>query len=68
ALAGPLTGAGGAHGPFVVPLLACAVPALALLAYALPALSRASAHRLGAYGPPSPDPAPTPPPRRAPDR
>ncbi|RLU99359.1 hypothetical protein CTZ27_15605 [Streptomyces griseocarneus] len=37
------------HGPAVVPLVACAAPALALLIHALPALSRASAHRYGAH-------------------
>ncbi|GAA0376054.1 hypothetical protein [Streptomyces blastmyceticus] len=45
---GALASAAAAHGPAAIPLVACAVPALALLGHALTALSRASAHRRGA--------------------
>ncbi|MEV5243030.1 hypothetical protein AB0K89_28540 [Streptomyces cinnamoneus] len=44
ALRWPVGWAVGAHGPAVVPLVACTLPALALLAHAVPALSRASVH------------------------
>ncbi|MGW2187326.1 hypothetical protein [Streptomyces sp. NPDC001719] len=46
--AGALARAACAHGPAVIPLVACAAPALVLLGHALPALSRASAHRRAA--------------------
>ncbi|MFI1969258.1 hypothetical protein [Streptomyces cinnamoneus] len=44
ALRWPVGWPAGAFGPAVVPLVACALPALALLAHALLALSRASVH------------------------
>ncbi|MEV4440112.1 hypothetical protein AB0K09_13980, partial [Streptomyces sp. NPDC049577] len=43
----PVRWAAGAYGPAAIPLLACALPALALLGHALPALSRASVHGHG---------------------
>ncbi|MGW1073303.1 hypothetical protein [Streptomyces sp. NPDC002537] len=60
--------AAGAHGAAVIPLVACAAPALALLAHALPALSRASAHRRGAPATGPTDPAEPAPPRETPAR
>ncbi|MFI9719134.1 hypothetical protein ACIHFE_05665 [Streptomyces sp. NPDC052396] len=47
ALAWPVDETTRAFGPAALPLAACAVPALALLAHALPALTRASAHGRG---------------------
>ncbi|MEU2510393.1 hypothetical protein [Streptomyces syringium] len=49
----PVARAAEAYGAAVLPLVACAVPALALLAYSLSALSRACAHGRGdlAYAP-----------------
>ncbi|MFI9205163.1 hypothetical protein [Streptomyces sp. NPDC053048] len=47
ALRWPVGWAAGAFGPAAVPLVACALPALALLAHAFPALSRASVHGRG---------------------
>lgn len=44
ALRWPVGWAAGAFGPAAIPLVACALPALALLAHAVPALSRASVH------------------------
>ncbi|MEU7109885.1 hypothetical protein ACFQ2B_10070 [Streptomyces stramineus] len=46
-------GPAGPYGPAAVPLVACAVPAAALLAHALLVLARASAHR---HGPRAPHP------------
>ncbi|MCD9142539.1 hypothetical protein [Streptomyces albireticuli] len=53
----PVTALAEAHGPAAVPLVACAVPALALLTLALPALTRASAHRSAVAPAVSADPA-----------
>ncbi|MFH8786142.1 hypothetical protein [Streptomyces roseoverticillatus] len=50
----------GAYGPAAIPLVACALPALALLAHALTALSRASAHRHGPHAPVPADPGEAP--------
>ncbi|MFV8129357.1 hypothetical protein [Streptomyces syringium] len=49
----PVARAAEAYGAAALPLVACAVPALALLAYSFPALSRACAHGRGdlAYAP-----------------
>ncbi|MEV0262666.1 hypothetical protein AB0I49_15135 [Streptomyces sp. NPDC050617] len=44
AVARPVTALVAAHGPTAVPTLACAFAALTLLAYCLPALTRATAH------------------------
>ncbi|MEU7132222.1 hypothetical protein [Streptomyces sp. NPDC046261] len=44
ALRWPVGWAADAFGPAAIPLAACALPALALLAHAVPALSRASVH------------------------
>ncbi|MBH1935694.1 hypothetical protein I5Q34_15685 [Streptomyces sp. AV19] len=44
ALDRPVTWLTGAHGPAAVPLVACAVPALALLVHAVTVLSRAAVH------------------------
>ncbi|QLE73831.1 hypothetical protein FGW37_21605 [Streptomyces rectiverticillatus] len=52
--------AAGAYGPAAIPLVACVLPALALLAHALTALSRASAHRCGAFAPVPADPGEAP--------
>ncbi|MBB4891440.1 hypothetical protein FHS39_000440 [Streptomyces olivoverticillatus] len=46
----PVRWAAEAYGPAAIPLVACALPALALLAHAVPALSRACVH--GHAGPP----------------
>ncbi|GHF68567.1 hypothetical protein GCM10010218_57490 [Streptomyces mashuensis] len=63
ALRWPVAWAVTAQGPAVVPLAACAPAALALLAHAVPALSRASVH-----GPaPAPDRAPVHHPDQHPD-
>ncbi|MCF3102775.1 hypothetical protein IPZ58_14415 [Streptomyces roseoverticillatus] len=55
-----LAWATGAYGPAAIPLVACVLPALALLAHALTALSRASAHRRGPHGPVPADPGEAP--------
>ncbi|GHG57502.1 hypothetical protein [Streptomyces griseocarneus] len=47
ALRRPVGWAADAYGPAAIPLVACALPALALLAHAFPALSRASVHGRG---------------------
>ncbi|MFE5869825.1 hypothetical protein ACFQ6V_14405 [Streptomyces roseifaciens] len=52
--------AAGACGPAAIPLVACAVPALALLVHALTVFSRASAHRRGAFAPVPADPGEAP--------
>ncbi|WP_338932077.1 hypothetical protein WEB32_22515 [Streptomyces netropsis] len=58
----PVARAAEAYGAAALPLVACAVPALALLAYSLPALSRACAHGRGdlAYAPGHIRPGPSP--------
>ncbi|MCQ8770310.1 hypothetical protein [Streptomyces telluris] len=52
--------AAGTYGPAAIPLVACAVPALALLVHALTVFSRASAHRCGAFAPVPADPGEAP--------
>lgn len=47
ALAWPVGAVADAHGPAALSLAACALPALALLAHAFPALTRASVHGRG---------------------
>ncbi|GAA2911618.1 hypothetical protein GCM10020221_04200 [Streptomyces thioluteus] len=47
ALDRPVTWLTGAHGPAAVPLVACAVPAFALLVHAVTVLSRAAVHGRG---------------------
>ncbi|MFI9305550.1 hypothetical protein [Streptomyces triculaminicus] len=66
ALRWPVGRAADAYGPAAIPLVACALPALALLAHAVPALSRASVHGRGdlphvppAVSPPVAPPVPT---------
>ncbi|QSY51188.1 hypothetical protein [Streptomyces griseocarneus] len=56
ALRWPVGRAADAYGPAAIPLVACALPALALLAHAVPALSRASVHGRGDL-PPVPPPS-----------